>query len=80
MLKHHGIVCPAVNESMAYTTSGPSVEGSRHLAGFTASRECCRKDRIMVACLTTADQSSQPPLAKRVKPSAVVVPLWDKMV
>ena len=36
--------------------------------------------RIMVACLTIAEQFSQLPLAKRVKPSAAIVPLWDKTV
>ena len=77
VLKHHGIVCPAVNGLRHLRSFG---RGFKALSGFTASREFCHRDRIMVACLTIAEQFSQLPLAKRVKPSAAVVPLWDKIV
>ena len=77
VLKHHGTVCPAVNGLRHLKSFG---RGFKALSGFTASREFCHRDRFMVACLTDAEQFSQLPRAKRVKPSAAVVLLWDKIV
>ena len=79
VLKRHDIVCPAVNGLRNLRSFG---RGFKALSGFTGSREFCHRDRIMVACLTIAEQFSQLLLAKRVKvkPSAAVVPLWDEIV
>ena len=49
VLKHHGIVWPAVTGSRHLMSFG---RGFKPLSGFAASREFCHKDRTMVACLT----------------------------
>ena len=72
VVKHHGIVCPGHLRSFG--------RGFKALSRFTARREVCHRDRIVIACLTIAEEFSQLPLAKQVRPSAAVAPFWDKIV
>ena len=75
VLKHHGTACPTVSGRRHLRSFGIGFES---LSGLAASRDFVHKDRILVTCLKIAEQTSHLNLAKRAKPSAVIIPNWDQ--
>ena len=75
VLKHHGTACPTVSGLRHLRSFGI---GFKSLSGLAVSRDFVHKDRILVTCLKIAEQTSHLNLAKRAKPSAVIIPNWDQ--